>query len=194
MFVKLETDAGVIGWGEGTLEGKAGAVMACIDDFRDFLIGADPMQVEHHWQSMYVHSFYRAGTGDGLGDLRHRPGAVGPPRQAARIAGIQVAGRAPRHRRRARLLPCRRPNREELARLRETAIRTRGYLLQERPWRLFEWIETHAKIKRVVQDIEMLREGLGPDIDIAIDFHAKTSPSVASILIKETRAAEPAVY
>jgi galactonate dehydratase len=61
VFVKIETNQGVVGWGEGTLEGKAGAVMACINDFRDFLIGNDPMQVEHHWQSMYVHSFYRAG-------------------------------------------------------------------------------------------------------------------------------------
>ena len=50
-----------MGWGEGTLEGKAGAVMACINDFRDFVIGSDPMQVEHHWQSMYVQSFYRSG-------------------------------------------------------------------------------------------------------------------------------------
>src|SRR5215471_21289446 len=47
VFVKLETNKGVVGWGEGTLEGKAGAVIACIDDFRDFLIGKDPMQVEH---------------------------------------------------------------------------------------------------------------------------------------------------
>ena len=61
VFVKLETDGGVIGWGEGTLEGKAGAVIACMQDFRDFVIGSDPMQVEHHWQSMYVQSFYRAG-------------------------------------------------------------------------------------------------------------------------------------
>ena len=61
VFVKLETDQGVVGWGEGTLEGKAAAVMACVEDFREFLIGKDPLQVEHHWQSMYVHSFYRAG-------------------------------------------------------------------------------------------------------------------------------------
>src|SRR5215467_12539023 len=61
VFVKLETDQGVAGWGEATLEGKAGAVLACVQDFRDFLIGQDPMQVEHHWQSMYVHTFYRAG-------------------------------------------------------------------------------------------------------------------------------------
>src|SRR5436305_12055096 len=52
VFVKLETNQGVVGWGEGTLEGKAGTVMACINDFREFIVGSDPMQVEHHWQSM----------------------------------------------------------------------------------------------------------------------------------------------
>src|SRR5215204_638529 len=61
VFVKLETNEGLVGWGEGTLEGKAGSVLACINDFKEFLIGADPIPVEHHWQSMYVHSFYRAG-------------------------------------------------------------------------------------------------------------------------------------
>jgi galactonate dehydratase len=50
VFVKIETNEGLVGGGEGTLEGKAGAVMACINDFREFLIGSDPMQVEHHWQ------------------------------------------------------------------------------------------------------------------------------------------------
>jgi galactonate dehydratase len=61
VFVKIETNQGLVGWGEGTLEGKAGAAMACINDFRDFIVGKDPLQVEHHWESMYVHSFYRAG-------------------------------------------------------------------------------------------------------------------------------------
>jgi galactonate dehydratase len=49
----------------------------------------------------------------------------------------------------------------------------------------YEWIETHAKISKAVQAVADLREGLGDDIDIGIDFHAKTSPSVASILVKE---------
>src|SRR4051812_10263001 len=50
VFVKLETNQGLVGWGEATLEGKAAATMACIQDFRDFVIGSDPMQVEHTWQ------------------------------------------------------------------------------------------------------------------------------------------------
>ena len=45
VFVKLETNQGLVGWGEGTLEGKAGATMACIEDFREFVLGSDPMQV-----------------------------------------------------------------------------------------------------------------------------------------------------
>src|SRR5258708_26113788 len=43
VFVKLETNQGLVVWGEGTLEGKAAAVMACVNDFRDFIIVSDPM-------------------------------------------------------------------------------------------------------------------------------------------------------
>jgi hypothetical protein len=60
VFLKIETNQGLVGWGEATLEGKAGAAMSCVQDFRDFIVGKDPLQVEHHWESMYVHSFYRA--------------------------------------------------------------------------------------------------------------------------------------
>ena len=41
------------------------------------------------------------------------------------------------------------------------------------------------KIDRAIKSIQTYREALGPDIDIAVDFHAKTSPSVASVIIKE---------
>jgi galactonate dehydratase len=49
----------------------------------------------------------------------------------------------------------------------------------------YEWIETHATIAKAVKHVETLRTNLGDEIDIGIDFHAKTSPSVASILCRE---------
>src|SRR5947199_5025327 len=61
VFVKIETNGGVTGWGEATLEGKATAAMACVMDLKDLIIGSDPMQVEHLYQTMYIGSFYRAG-------------------------------------------------------------------------------------------------------------------------------------
>jgi galactonate dehydratase len=185
VFVKLETDAGVIGWGEGTLEGKAGAVMACIEDFREFLIGSDPMQVEHHWQSMYVHSFYRAGPVMGsaisgidqaLWDIRGK--LLGMP--VYKLLGGPMDPRGVRgyYHARARGI-------EELRKLRETAVRDGVTCFKSGIPGYYEWIETNAKIRQAVRAMETLREGLGPDIDIGVDFHAKTSPSVASILVKE---------
>ena len=185
VFVKLETDAGVIGWGEGTLEGKAGAVIACVEDFREFLIGSDPMQVEHHWQSMYVHSFYRAGPVMGsaisgidqaLWDIRGK--VLGLP--VYKLLGGPFDPRGVRGYYHARA-----GTPEQLRKLRETAVSLGVTCFKGGIPGYYEFIEGHAKIRRAVRGMEMLRENLGPDIDIAIDFHAKTSPSVASILVKE---------
>lgn len=185
VFVKLETNQGLIGWGEGTLEGKAGAVMACINDFRDFLIGADPMQVEHIWQSMYVHSFYRAGPVIGsaisgidqaLWDIRGK--ALGMP--VYKLLGGPFDSRGVRG-----YYHVDGANRERLVQIRETA-RERGITcVKSGIPGYYEWLERRPKIERAIKAIQLLRETLGPDIDIAVDFHAKTSPSVASIIVKE---------
>jgi galactonate dehydratase len=185
VFVKLETNKGVVGWGEGTLEGKAAAVMNCIEDFRDFLIGKDPTQVEHHWQSMYVHSFYRAGPVIGsaisgidqaLWDIRGK--LLGMP--VYKLLGGPVDPRGVRgyYHTQAR-------TKDELVKLRGTAVQQGVSCFKSGIPGYYEWIETHQKIDRAVKGMQLLREGLGPDIDIGIDFHAKTSPSVASILVKE---------
>ncbi|MBZ2176470.1 MAG: galactonate dehydratase [Acidobacteria bacterium] len=185
VFVKIETNQGLIGWGEGTLEGKAAAVMACVEDFKELLIGADPMQVEHHWQSMYVHSFYRAGPVIGsaisgidqaLWDIRGK--ALNMP--VYKLLGGPVDPRGVRgyYHLRAR-------NKADLPRLREEARKQGITCFKSGIPGYYEWIETRQKIAAAVQAMADLREGLGPDIDIGIDFHAKTSPSVASILVKE---------
>jgi galactonate dehydratase len=75
--------------------------------------------------------------------------------------------------------------RDELVKLRATAIEQGVSCFKAGIPGYYEWIETNAKIRRAVASLEVMREGLGPDIDIAIDFHAKTSPSVAQILVKE---------
>ena len=186
VFVKLETNQGLVGWGEGTLEGKAGAAMACIEDFRDFVVGSDPMQVEHTWQSMYVHSFYRAGPVMGsaisaidqaLWDIRGK--ALGMP--VYRLLGGPLDPRGVRGYYHADGV--RTP--EGLARLRATAIQQGVSCFKTGLPSYYEWIETRKKIEAAVKSMQVLREALGPEIDIAVDFHAKTSPSVASILVKE---------
>ncbi len=75
---------------------------------------------------------------------------------------------------------------EDLAQLRETALHDGVSCLKiGLPDHDYEWIETNAKIDRAVKHMQRVREGLGDSIDIAVDFHAKMGPAVASIMIKE---------
>ena len=73
VFVKVETDEGITGWGESTLGPKAVATL--VDEFGKELIGEDPGQIEKHWQKLYyyMHSL--------------RGGAI----QMSAISGIEIA-------------------------------------------------------------------------------------------------------
>ena len=63
IFVKVVTDQpGLWGWGEATLEWKTRAVTGAIEDFAPFLIGEDPMRVEHLVNMMTRFSFWPLGS------------------------------------------------------------------------------------------------------------------------------------
>ncbi|MBM3794429.1 MAG: galactonate dehydratase [Acidobacteria bacterium] len=185
VFVKIETNQGVVGWGEATLEGKAAATIACVEDFREFLIGHDPMLVEHHWQSMYVHSFYRAGPVMGsaisgidqaLWDIRGK--LLGQPVYKLLGGPMDPSGVRGYYHLRAF-------NKEQMLESREIAKKEGITCFKTGIPGYYEWIETNAKISRAIKGLQDLRETMGSDLDIGVDFHAKTSPSVASIIIKE---------
>ena len=61
-FVKVETDAGIYGLGEGGLRRRALALAEVVRSFEPFLIGADPFQIEHLWQVMFRGGFFPAGS------------------------------------------------------------------------------------------------------------------------------------
>ena len=62
VFCKLETNQGIVGWGEGTLEWKTRAVVGCVEDLKPLVLGQDPTRIEFIWQIMYRHSFWRLGV------------------------------------------------------------------------------------------------------------------------------------
>ena len=62
IFVKIETDRGVHGVGEATLEGKEHAVTGAIKDLSFYLKGKDPRQIELHLRNMYRDPFWRGGV------------------------------------------------------------------------------------------------------------------------------------
>ena len=61
VLVQVRTDEGVSGLGEATLEGKAETIVAAVAELTRLIEGQDPRRIQHLWQIMYRHSFWRGG-------------------------------------------------------------------------------------------------------------------------------------
>src|SRR5579883_400179 len=60
LFVKMETDEGIVGYGE-CLGDKAYVIAEAVRSYEHALIGQDPRRITHHWQTMYRAGFWRGG-------------------------------------------------------------------------------------------------------------------------------------
>src|SRR5258706_4317435 len=61
LFLKVHTNAGIVGLGEPILEGRALTCAEGVNEIEPYLVGKDPRQVVHHWQAIYRHAFFRCG-------------------------------------------------------------------------------------------------------------------------------------
>ena len=61
VFVKIITDQDIYGWGEATVEWKTRAVVGAIEDLKPLIIGKDPRQIKQNYQIMTKHGFWKLG-------------------------------------------------------------------------------------------------------------------------------------
>ncbi len=61
VFVKVETDEGIYGLGEGTLEYKEKAFLGAVEHIREYLVGKDPRTIEKHYHDIYRDAYWRGG-------------------------------------------------------------------------------------------------------------------------------------
>ncbi len=62
VFVKVYTDEGLTGVGEGTLEYKEKALEGAIEHIRSYLLGKDPRTIEKHYHDIYRDAYWRGGA------------------------------------------------------------------------------------------------------------------------------------
>ena len=186
LFLKVHTDAGIVGLGEPVVEGRARTVAEAVRKLEGYLVGQDPRAVVHHWQAMYRHAFYRggpvltsaiSGIDMALWDIKGKALGVpvyellgGPTRTRVRVYAHASTPEAIRER----------------AREGFTAFKTGVF--KHRPARI---IETPGFVKRVARRFEELREAAGDERDIGIDFHGAISPQTAKLLIKALEPYQP---
>ncbi len=179
LFLKVHTDAGIVGLGEPVVEGRHLTVRTAVEEIAPYLIGKDPRRVVHHWQAIYRHAFYRggpiltsalSGIDQALWDIKGKSLGVpiyellgGPTRDRVRVYA---------HAGKPELL-------KEKKALGFTAFKCNP--TKTRPAR---FIENPTFVNKVTAAFAGLREAAGPDCDIAIDFHGAISPALAKVLIK----------
>ena len=61
VFVKIETDSGIHGWGEATLEYKEKALVGAVEHIREYLVGKNPLDIEKHFHDIYRDAYWRGG-------------------------------------------------------------------------------------------------------------------------------------
>ncbi|HSI94073.1 MAG TPA: galactonate dehydratase [Jiangellaceae bacterium] len=183
LFCRIGTDEGVVGWGEPIVEGRAETVRAAVHELADYLIGEDPLRIEDHWQVLTKGGFYRggpvlasavAGIDQALWDIAGK--AYGAPVYALVGGHVRdrvrvytwVGGDEPSHLR---------DNIQSKLEAGFTAVKMNGT-------GALGPISTAAETSAVVDRVTLAREAIGPDRDVAIDFHGRVSVANARRLLR----------
>jgi galactonate dehydratase len=184
LFCRIETDEGVVGWGEPVVEGRAEVVRAAVDIAAEYLVGRDPARIQDHWQVLTKGGFYRDG-----------------PIMSSAVAGLDqalwdIAGKtygAPVH----ALLG---------GAVRDT-VRVYAWVGGDEPAELADGIAeqvaagftavkmnaagrvaphaTVAEVDAIVRRVATARETLGPDRDVAVDCHGRLTPATVRRILPE---------
>jgi len=186
LFLKIHTDAGIVGLGEPILEGRALTCAQAVKEVEPYLIGKDPRRVVHHWQAIYRHAFYRggpiltsvlSGIDMALWDIKGK--ALGIP-------VYELLGGPTRHRIRVYAHASTPERMRQFLAQGFTAFKTGP--AKQRPAR---YVETPGAIRYAVEKFAELRQIAGDQVDIGIDFHGAVSPATAKLLIKGLEPYQP---
>ena len=183
-FLKIETDAGLVGWGEPVLEGRAHAVAAMVEEMADALVGRDPRHIEDLWTVLYRGAFYRgggihmsalAGIDQALWDIKGKDAGLsvaqmlgGPVRERIRVYSW-IGGDRP----------------ADTAAAARSAV-ARGFTaVKMNGTEELQYVDSHAKVERCLENVAAVREAVGPHVGIGVDFHGRVHKPMAKVLLKE---------
>ena len=184
LFLKIETDEGISGWGEPVVEGSADTVRMAVQEFAQYLVGKDPMRIQDHWQAMYRTRFYRggpvlmsaiSGIDQALWDIKGK--YYGAP-------VFDLIGGACRDKLKVyRWIGGDRP--ADVQSNARTAFEQGYRAVKMNGTEEMHWIDSFRKIEEVCNRIAGVRDAFGYELDIAVDFHGRVHKSMAKVLAHE---------
>lgn len=190
MFLKIETDAGITGWGEPVIEGRARTVEAAVHELSEYLVGQDPRRINDLWQAMYRGGFYRggpilmsaiAGIDQALWDILGK--SLDTP--VYQLLGGLVRDRMKTYcwvggDRPAEVI-------EGIRKAREAGFDTFKMNGTEE----FGMLEGNKAVDATIAKFAEIRATFGNSIDFGIDFHGRVALPMAKVLLRELEPLRP---
>ena len=189
-FVEIETDEGFTGWGEAVLEGHARAVLSCVEEMKDYLIGQDPANIEDIWTTLYRAGFYRgggvmmsaiSGIDQALWDIKGK--VFGAPVYAL------LGGKCHEKMKVYSWVGGDRPSDVGAAAL---AKKNEGFTaIKMNATEELQMVDAYDKLDAVLERVAAIRESCGKYFGIAIDFHGRVHKPMAKVLAKKLEEFDP---
>lgn len=189
-FVEIITDDGLTGWGEPVLGGHCEAVLACVEEMKPYLIGANPGRIEEVWTLLYRSGFYRgggvlmsaiSGIDQALWDIKGK---------IFEVPVYELVGGACRERMKVySWIGGDRPSDVGKAALERKEAGCQAVKMNATEE--LQMIDSYDKIDAVLERVSAIREQCGKYFGIAIDFHGRVHKPMAKILAKKLEEFDP---
>ena len=190
LFLKIETDEGITGWGEPFIEGRSRTVETAVNELGEYLIGKDPSRINDLWQMLYRGGFYRggailmsaiAGIDQALWDIKGK--ALGVP--VYELLGGLVRDRMKTYRwvggdRPADII-------QQIRDYQALGFDTFKFNGTEE----LKLIDSPRRIDEAVAKVGEIRAAFGNTIDFGIDFHGRVGAPMARVLLRELEPFRP---
>lgn len=189
-FVEIITDEGYVGWGEPVLEGRTATVLACIDELKPYLIGANPMAIEDIWTLLYRGGFYRgggilmsamSGIDQALWDIKGKVFGVpvyelmgGACRDKMRVYSW-IGGDRP----------------DDTGAAAKEKMDAGFTAVKMNATEELQFIDSYEKVDQVLARVAAIREACGKYFGIAVDFHGRVHKPMAKVLAKKLEEFNP---
>ena len=184
LFLKMTTESGLVGWGEPVVEGRADTVAACVREISEALIGKSAEEIEDTFQMLYRTGFYRGGPvlTSALSGIEQAMWDI--KGKAHGMSVYQMLGGKCRDRIQVyRWIGGDHP--------RDTAVAAKEALSQGyhavkmNGTDELKWIDDHKKLDETVDRVAAIREAVGDQLGIAVDFHGRVHKTMARLLMKK---------
>jgi galactonate dehydratase len=184
LFLKITSGDGLAGWGEPIVEGRADTVAAAVRELSPYLLGRNPDQIEDIWQVLYRGGFYRggpvlmsalAGIDQALWDLKGKRYG---------LSVHQMLGGRVRDRMQVYAWVGGDEPAEVAAGAKEK--QSQGYrAIKMNACAELNYIDSPGKLDQVIKRVGSVREAVGNDFGIAVDFHGRVHRAMAKVLVHE---------